>query len=121
MITSPGRKINRYYDNFQSERERDEASDKPLIDEIDVVEFFKHLGFQATVYQEKLLREKSQFILARWSRQSVKSLPMAVAVLVNAFTRNGFRAAILAPSKRQSLRMVYEISGLLSRLGREAC
>src|SRR2546427_3936293 len=59
MITSPGRKINRYYDNFQSERERDEASNQPLIDETDVVEFFKHLGFQATVYQEKLLRDKS--------------------------------------------------------------
>src|SRR5256886_16300909 len=79
MITSPGRKINRYYDNFQSERERDEASDRPLIDETDVVEFFKRLGFKATVYQEKLLRDKSQFILARWSRQSGKSLAMAVA------------------------------------------
>src|SRR5256885_15678025 len=119
MITSPGRKINRYYDNFQSERERDEASDKPLIDEIDVVEFYKHLGFQATVYQEKLLRDKSQFILARWSRQSGKSLAMAVAVLFNALTRKGFRAAIVAPSKRQILKLVDKISRLLSRLGRE--
>src|SRR5436189_1624664 len=117
MIASPGKKINRYYDNFQSEKERDEASDQPLIDEIDVVEFFKHLGFQATVYQEKLLRDKSQFILARWSRQSGKSLAMAVAVLFNALTRRGFRAAIVAPSKRQSMKMVDKISSLLPRLG----
>src|SRR5207247_10503868 len=119
MIASPGKKINRYYDNFQSERERDEASNRPLIDETDVVEFFKHLGFQATVYQEKLLRDKSQFILARWSRQSGKSLAMAVAVLFNALTRNGFRAAIVAASKRQSLKMVDKVSRLLTRLGRD--
>src|SRR5207247_4653358 len=119
MIASPGKKINRYYDNFKTERERDEASNRPLIDETDVVEFFKHLGFQATVYQEKLLRDKSQFILARWSRQSGKSLAMAVAVLFNALTRKGFRAAIVAPSRRQSLKMVDKISRLLSRLGED--
>src|SRR5256884_920804 len=119
MISSPGRKINRYYDNFQSERERDEASNRPLIDETDVVEFFKHLGFQATVYQEKFLRDKSHFVLARWSRQSGKSLAMAVAVLFNALTHKGFRASIVAPSKRQSFKMVDKISRLLARLGRE--
>src|SRR2546428_2358168 len=119
MPESPGRKLNRYYENLQNERERDEAGNRPLILETDVVEFFKHLGFQATVYQEKLLRDKSQFILARWSRQSGKSLARAVAVLFNALTRRGFRAAIVAPSKRQSMKMVDKISRLLSRLGRE--
>jgi len=117
MPESPGRKLNRYYENLQNERERDEARNRPLFEETDVVEFFKHLGFQATVYQEKLLRDKSQFILARWSRQSGKSLAMAVAVLFNALTRRGFRAAIVAPSKRQSMKMVDKISRLLSRLG----
>src|SRR6266705_7086204 len=72
MTESPGRKLNRYYENLQNQRKRDEASNRPLIEETDVVEFFRHLGFQATVYQEKLLRDKSQFILARWSRQSGK-------------------------------------------------
>jgi len=117
MPESPGRKLNRYYENLQNERERDEARNRPLFEETDVVEFFKHLGFQATVYQEKLLRDKSQFILARWSRQSGKSLAMAVAVLFNALTRKGFRAAIVAPSMRQSMKMVDKISRLLSRLG----
>jgi phage FluMu gp28-like protein len=119
MPEFPPRIINRYYDSYQSERERDKASNRPLVEETDVVEFFKHLGFQATIYQEKLLRDKSQFILARWSRQSGKSLAMAVAVLFNALTRKGFRAAIVAPSKRQSLKMVDKISRLLSRLGRD--
>src|SRR5438876_6571911 len=119
MIISPGRRINRYYENLEKKREWDEASDRPLIDETDVVEFFKRLGFKATVYQEKLLRDKSQFILARWSRQSGKSLAMAVEVLFNALTRKGFRAAIVAPSKRQSLKMVDKISRLLSRLGQD--
>src|SRR3989442_2333713 len=119
MITSPGRKINRYYENLQDQRRRDEASNRPLIEETDVVEFFKHLGFQATVYQEKLLCDKSHFVLARWSRQSGKSLAMAVAVLFNALPRKGFRAAIVAPSKRQSFKMVDKISRLLARLGRE--
>lgn len=119
MTTSPGPRINRYYDYLQSEREWDQASNRPLIEETDVVEFFKHLGFQPTDYQEKLLRDKSQFILARWSRQSGKSLAMAVAVLFNALTKKGFRAAIVAPSKRQSMKMVDKISRLVSRLGRE--
>src|SRR5947199_10640141 len=119
MPESPGRKLNRYYENLQNERKRDEARNRPLIEETNVVEFFKHLGFQATVYQEKLLRDKSQFILARWSRQSGKSLAMAVAVLFNALTRKGLRAAIVAPSKRQSMKMVDKICRLLTRLGRE--
>jgi phage FluMu gp28-like protein len=119
MPEFPPRIINRYYDDYQSERERDQASNRPLVEDTDVVEFFNHLGFQATVYQEKLLRDKSQFILARWSRQSGKSLAMAVAVLFNALTRKEFRAAIVAPSKRQSLKMVDKISRLLSRLGRD--
>ena len=119
MTASPGSRINRYYDNLQSEREWDQASNRPLVEETDVVEFFKRLGFQATDYQEKLLRDKSQFILARWSMQSGKSLAMAVAVLFNALTKKGFRAAIVAPSKRQSMKMVDKISRLVSRLGRD--
>jgi hypothetical protein len=73
MPEFPPRIINRYYENYQSERERDKASNRPLVEETDVVEFFKHLGFQATVYQERLLRDKSQFILARWSTRSPDS------------------------------------------------
>jgi len=71
MTGSISGKIDRYYQKLLEEREREKAKNKPLIEETDVVEFFeKRLGFKATAYQEKLLRDKSQFILARWSRQS---------------------------------------------------
>src|SRR6266571_3091895 len=88
MPESPGRKLNRYYENLQNQRKRDEARNRPLIEETDVVEFFKHLGFQATVYQEKLLRDKSQFILARWSRQSGKSLAIRNGCVIEALPNN---------------------------------
>src|SRR3989304_4966473 len=118
MTGSISGKIDRYYQKLLEEREREKAKNKPLIEETDVVEFFeKRLGFKATAYQEKLLRDKSQFILARWSRQSGKSLVMAVAVLFNALTRPGFRAAVVAPSLRQSRKMIDKISRLVSRLG----
>ncbi len=111
-------KIDRYHRKLLEEREREKAKNKPLIEETDVVEFFeKRLGFKATAYQAKLLRDKSQFILARWSRQSGKSLVMAVAVLFNALTRPGFRVAVVAPSLRQSRKMIDKISRLVSRLG----
>ena len=117
MTGSISGKIDRYYQKLLEEREREKAKNKPLIEETDVVEFFeKRLGFKATAYQEKLLRDKSQFILARWSRQSGKSLVMAVAVLFNALTRPGFRAAVVAPSLRQSRKMIDKISRLVSRL-----
>src|SRR2546428_8423314 len=104
MITSPGRKINRYYENLQDQRGRDEASNRPLIDETDVAEFFKHLGFQATVYQEKLLRDKSHFILARWSRQSGTRLAMAVTVFFYALTCKRIIPAIVASTNRPILK-----------------
>ncbi|HZY47405.1 MAG TPA: hypothetical protein VFE96_06370 [Candidatus Bathyarchaeia archaeon] len=40
----------------------------------DPIEFcVQRLGFKPTSYQEKLLRDQSQFIVARWSRQSGKT------------------------------------------------
>src|SRR6266699_1582888 len=96
---------------------RQEAGKRPLTEETDVVEFFKRLGFRPTSYQEKLLRDKSKLILARWSRQSGKSLVMAGVVLFNALTQRGFRAAIVAPSLRQSRKLIDKIDRLIPRLG----
>jgi hypothetical protein len=37
----------------------------------DPIEFcVQYLGFKSTLYQEKLLQDPAQFIVARWSRQS---------------------------------------------------
>jgi len=113
MTGSISGKIDRYYQKLLEEREREKAKNKPLIEETDVVEFFeKRLGFKATAYQEKLLRDKSQFILARWSRQSGKSLVMAVAVLFNALTRPGFRAA--AQHRTNRVRSVMSLASIVS-------
>jgi phage FluMu gp28-like protein len=112
----PGR-INRYFEYLDKQRKRNETIGKPLTEDSDVVEFFKHLGLKPTLYQEKLLRDKSKLILARWSRQSGKSLVMAVVVLFNALSQKGFRAAIVAPSLRQSRKLIDKIDRLISRLG----
>src|SRR3990172_3944661 len=114
--STPG-KIDKYYQKLLKEREREKARNKPLTEETDVVEFFKRLGFKATAYQERFLRDKSHFLLAIWSRQSGKSLAIAVAVLFNVLTRPNFRVAVIAPSLRQSRKMIAKISRPVSRLG----
>ena len=110
-------RIDRYHRDLEKKHEREEAGKRPLTEETDVVEFFKRLGFRPTAYQEKLLRDKSKLILARWSRQRGKSLVMAGVVLFNALTQRGFRAAIVAPSLRQSRKLIDKIDRLISRLG----
>ncbi len=48
----------------------------------DPVEFCqKFLGFEPTAYQEKLLRDRTQFIVARWARQSGKTHCVAALLL----------------------------------------
>ncbi len=109
-------KIDRYSDALERSLEREASKDKPLIDS-DVLEFFeKTAGFKPTAYQEKLLTDPSQFIAARWARQSGKSLCIAVLCLHEALSRPNRRIIILAPSFRQSRRMVRKISSFLPRL-----
>src|SRR5207245_10746522 len=110
-------RIDRYHRDLENEHEREEAGKDTLTEETDVVEFFRRLGFRPTAYQEKLLRDKSKLILARWSRQRGKSLVMAGVVLFNALTQRGFRAAIVAPSLRQSRKLIDKIDRLISRRG----
>lgn len=109
-------RIARYHKGLENEREREEAGKRPLTEETDVVDFFKRLGFRPTEYQEKLLLDKSKLILARWSRQSGKSLVMAAVVLFNALTNKGFRAAVVSPSLRQSRKLIDKINRLVSIL-----
>jgi phage FluMu gp28-like protein len=118
MSASTKWRIKRSHDKIMRQRERERARNKPLTEETDVVEFFeKGLGFKATAYQERFLRDKSHFLLAIWSRQSGKSLAIAVAVLFNVLTRPNFRVAVIAPSLRQARKMIAKISRLLSKLG----
>src|SRR5713101_7290811 len=85
----------------------------------DPVDFCKSLlGFQPTPYQERFLKDPSQFIALRWSRQSGKSYIVAARMTWQAITNNGIHIAIVAPSYRQSrfvLRKVAEMAGLVPR------
>ena len=83
----------------------------------DPVEFCtKFLGFQPTAYQEKLLRDRSQFIVARWARQSGKTHCIAALLLWHCLKTQGFNVLVLAPSIRQSKIIIRKVKGFLARL-----
>src|SRR5262249_19611064 len=69
-----------------------------------------------TDYQERLMLDQNQFVVARWARQSGKSLTLAVMCLYNALSNPNTRVAIVAPSLRQSRLMVRRVSSFLPRL-----
>lgn len=116
MSASARWKINRRYEKLLREREREQAK-KTIIIKGDVVEFCKkQLGFKPTAYQEKLLRDPAQFVVARWSRQSGKSQTIAALTLYRALSSPGSKVAILAPSLRQSRRIIHRIQSFLPKL-----
>ena len=116
MSASARWKINRAYEKLLREREREQARKTSIITG-DVVEFCeKQLGFKPTAYQEKLLRDPAQFVVARWSRQSGKTQTIAAMILYQALTVPGSKIAVLAPSWRQSRRMIRRIQSFLRRL-----
>lgn len=119
MAASIQGKIDRYYEEMLRADEREEAKGKPLVSG-DVAEFCeKDLGFRPYAYQEKLLRDPSQFVVARWSRQSGKTHTIAALILYHALARPGSRIVVLAPSLRQSRRIIWKISTFLSRIPRK--
>jgi len=84
---------------------------------VDPVEFcVQYLGFTPTIYQEKLLRDPAQFIVARWSRQSGKTHCVAALLLWSCLRNRGFNVLVLAPAVRQSKIIIRKITGFLSRL-----
>ncbi len=83
----------------------------------DPVEFCqKFLGFEPTVYQEKLLRDTAQFMVARWARQSGKTHCVAALLLWLCLKTQGFSVIVLAPSTRQSKITIRKVSSFLPRL-----
>src|SRR5712692_6514606 len=113
------RKIDRRYAKLQKDRDRQEAETKPLIYG-DVVEFcLVYLHYKPYAYQEKFLRDTNQFVLARWSRQSGKSHTIAALCLYLVLSQSFRRVVILAPSLRQSRRMIAKVSLFLSKMDRD--
>ncbi len=83
----------------------------------DPVEFcVQYLGFKPTVYQEKLLRDPAQFIVARWSRQSGKTHCVAVLLLWSCLRNRGFNVLVLAPAVRQSKIIIRKVTNFLPKL-----
>src|SRR5215472_8603524 len=83
----------------------------------DPVEFCtKYLGFKPTTYQEKLLRDPAQFIVARWSRQSGKTHCIAVLLLWSCLRNRWFNVLVIAPSIRQSKIIIRKITSFLPKL-----
>ncbi len=118
MTNSLGPRIRRLLERAHTIDELDKASDKPILDPSeDIVAFCeKRLGFKPTSYQERLLRDEHQFIVARWARQSGKSTTLSALILYNALSRPKSRIVVLAPSLRQSRRIVERAGSFLPRL-----
>jgi phage FluMu gp28-like protein len=113
-------KINRLYDIEMRTRARDAEKDKPITS-CDILDFFRQVtGFEPTAYQVEFLLDQSQFIVARWSRQSGKSLCLTLICLYVALSGSNRRIAILAPSLRQSRAMIRRASSFLPKLPKNA-
>ena len=109
-------KINRLFENEMREIGRDSDRDKPLVSS-DILDFFREMtGFKPTTYQEELLLDESQFVVARWSRQSGKSLSLTLICLYTALSGANRRIAILAPSMRQTRSMIRRATSFLPNL-----
>jgi phage terminase large subunit-like protein len=74
------------------------------------------LGFQPTKYQIKLLRDNSQFIAARWCRQSGKSFIVSAMLLHFALTHPGSYIMIVGPSFKASKRIIRRITPFLKKI-----
>ncbi len=108
-----------YIESRIKKRQKLESTEHEAIP-TDPVEFCTQiLAFTPTKYQERFLRDTSQFIALRWSRQSGKSFIVASRIIWQAILNNGLCAAIVAPSYRQSKLVLGKITKLASRLPRE--
>ena len=113
-------KIDHLYESEMRARDRDAQKDKPLTS-ASILEFFKQMtGFEPTAYQVRFLLDTSQFVVARWSRQSGKSLCLTLICLYVALSGSNRRIAILAPSLRQSRAMIRRASSFLPKLPKNA-
>jgi phage FluMu gp28-like protein len=76
------------------------------------------LGFNPTTYQTELINQfqTSQFIAARWARQTGKSHTISALLLHYALTNQNTNIAIVGPSWRQTKLIIKTINGFLAKL-----
>src|SRR5712692_4640467 len=116
MSSSVKGKIDRAYDEMQETHERQQTKNTPLITD-GILEFCRDwLDFKPYSYQEKLLLDPAQFIVARWCRQSGKSHTITAKLLHSALSHPRWRAVLLAPSLRQSKKNISKISSFAQKI-----
>ncbi|MEM2999109.1 MAG: terminase family protein [Candidatus Bathyarchaeia archaeon] len=89
----------------------------------DPLQFCKEtLGFTPTAYQTELIRQfqTSQFIAARWARQTGKSHIISALLLHYALTNPNSNIGIVGPSWRQTKLIIKHINNFLAKLPRSA-
>jgi phage FluMu gp28-like protein len=76
------------------------------------------LGFTPTSYQMQLINQfqTSQFIAARWARQTGKSHTISALLLHYALANPGVNIAIVGPSWRQTKLIIKNINGFLGKI-----
>lgn len=98
--------------------EDEESRNKPLVTG-DIIEFCKKiLDWTPYSYQEKLLRDRSRFVVARMSRQSGKSTTLALLALYTALAIANSRTIIVPPSLRQAQLMIKKVWTLARKIRR---
>ncbi len=74
------------------------------------------LAFNPTKYQAKFLTDESQFIIARWPRQSGKSYGVDAKLIHLALKTPNLHIGIVSPSFRQSKNVLRKMGSFLRRL-----
>ncbi|MGD6806184.1 MAG: terminase large subunit domain-containing protein, partial [Candidatus Bathyarchaeia archaeon] len=85
----------------------------------DAADFIKTvLGVTPTAYQAKLIQQfqSSQFVAARWARQSGKSHTISALLLHYALCNPNSNIAIVGPSWRQTKLIIKQINGFLTKI-----
>ncbi|TMI56853.1 hypothetical protein E6H15_00345, partial [Candidatus Bathyarchaeota archaeon] len=107
MSSSVHTKIQREFAEVERELEEDGARGSPLFSG-GIIDFCKGwLKLAPTQYQEKILLHASRFVVARWARQTGKSTTIAALSLYCALHEGAKRVIILAPSLRQSKKLIH--------------
>ena len=115
MSSSVHTKIQREFAEVERELEEDGARGRPLFSG-GIIDFCKAwLKLVPTQYQEKILLDTSRFVVARWARQTGKSTTIAALSLYCALHEGAKRVLILAPSLRQSKKLIHRIGSFIPK------
>jgi hypothetical protein len=86
MTLSLWNTIDRQYRKLAKDRARKNTGKEPLVN-ADITQFFRDAtGLEPTDYQQRFLTDQNQFVVARWARQTGKSLTLAVLCLHTALS-----------------------------------